>query len=79
MTPGIFFSVVVDLRSSKPAADVPTSATLPSKNSGGIIPSITSTAETVEIFFVAVKYIHALPYAVVGIVKGPSLMLFIPV
>ena len=55
VTPGIFFSVGVDLRSSKPAADVPTSATLPSKNSGGINPEITSPAETVGIFLVGAK------------------------
>ena len=55
VTPGIFFSVGVDLRSSKPAADVPTSATLPSKNSGGIASEITSTAETMGIFLVGAK------------------------
>ena len=55
VTPGIFFSVGVDLRSRRPAADVPTSATLPSKNSGGIAPEITSPAETVGIFLVGAK------------------------
>ena len=55
VTPGIFFSVGVDRRSRRPAAEVPTSVTLPSKNSGGINPEITSPAETVGIFLVGAK------------------------
>ena len=55
VTPGTFFSVGVDLRSSNPAAEVPTSATLPSKNSGGIVHNITSMAETDRISLVGAK------------------------
>ena len=55
VTPGTFFSIGVDLRSSNPAAEVPTSATLPSKNSGGIVPDITSLAETDGMSLVGAK------------------------
>ena len=47
VTPGIFFSTGVERRSNNPEAEVPTNATLPSKNSGSITPDKTSAAETV--------------------------------
>ena len=47
VTPGIFFSMGVDRRSNKPAAEVPTNTTLPEKKSGSTEPDKTSQAETV--------------------------------
>ena len=47
VTPGIFFSIGVDRRSNKPAAEVPTNTTFPEKKSGSIDPDSTSQAETV--------------------------------